>query len=120
MKYYIRYSRFLLMEFSFVTNKKKLKKIKSIGVNERAQIIDDVFYLVNNQIMPISYGLNLLEYISKENRYLPWKYAIKHIKTILDFVEDHSQIYAKFRVIQKLQFFFSNMTAVENINKNII
>lgn len=69
-----------------------------MSVDERAQIIDDMFYLVNNQMIPISYGLNLLQYISEENRYLPWKYAVKHIKTILDYVEDHSQIYSKFRV----------------------
>lgn len=57
-----------------------------------------MFYLINNQILPISYGLNILEYLPRENKFLPWKYAVEHVKKILSYVEDDSQIYSKLRV----------------------
>lgn len=78
-------------------------KIKSFNVNERIQIIDDIFYLINNQFLPIRYGLNVLDYLKRETRYLPWKAAIDHIKKIFSYIEDDSQIFSKFRV-----FFYSN------------
>jgi hypothetical protein len=71
---------------------------KALGLNERVQIIDDTFYLINNQILSISYGLNLIEYIPNEDSYLPWKFAIEHVRRIIRYIEDDSQIYSKFRV----------------------
>ncbi|CAF0715734.1 unnamed protein product [Brachionus calyciflorus] len=70
---------------------------KSFNVNERVQIIDDVFYLINNQHLSIRTGLNMLEYLKRETRYLPWKFAVDHIKKIFSYIEDDSQIYSKFR-----------------------
>ena len=69
-----------------------------MNVNDRVQIIDDAFYLANNQRMSISIALNILKYIPKEDNFLPWKYAIKNVKTILNYIEDDSQVYSKFRV----------------------
>jgi aminopeptidase N len=71
---------------------------KSLNVNDRVQIIDDAFYLANNQKMPISYALNILEYIPREDNFLPWKYVIKSVKKIINLIEDDSQVYSKFRV----------------------
>jgi hypothetical protein len=61
------------------------------------QIIDDVFYLVNKQKLPISYALNMLEYIPNEENFLPWSYALKHVRKFLELIEDDSQEYLKFR-----------------------
>lgn len=66
------------------------------------QIIDDAFYLVNNQKMPISNALNILEYIPREDNFLPWKYLVKNVKTIINYIEDDSKIYSKFRVRKNL------------------
>jgi hypothetical protein len=71
---------------------------KSMSVNLRTQLIDDMFYLINNQKLSISFGLNLIEYLPNEDNYLPWKFTLEHIKKILKFIEDDSQIYSKFRV----------------------
>ena len=73
-------------------------KLKAFGVNERAQIIDDMFYLINSQVLSIADGLSLVEYIPNEDSYVPWKYAIEHLRRIIRFIEDDSQIYSKFRV----------------------
>lgn len=83
---------------NFLNFTKILKKKKSFNVHDRVQIMDDVFYLINNQLLPITYGLNMLEYLPKENKYLPWKFSIGHIKKILNYIEDDSQVYSKFRV----------------------
>ena len=48
--------------------------------------------------MPISYALNILEYIPREDNFLPWKYVIKSVKKIINLIEDDSQVYSKFRV----------------------
>ena len=71
---------------------------KNFNLNDRVHIIDDVFYLINNQKLPVSFALNILEYIPEEESYLPWKFAIKHLREIFNNIEDDSPIYAKFRV----------------------
>jgi hypothetical protein len=71
---------------------------KAFSVNERVQIIDDIFFLVNNQNLPVSFALNILEYIPNEDNYLPWKFVIKHLREFLNNIEDDSSVYAKFRV----------------------
>ena len=73
-------------------------EFKTLGINERAQILDDTFYLINNQVLPISFGLSLIEYIPNEDSYLAWKFVIEHIRKIIRFIEDDSQVYSKFRV----------------------
>lgn len=67
-----------------------------------------MFFLINNQFLSIRYGLNLLDYLKQENRFLPWKFLIDQIKKIFSFIEDDSQIYSKFRVylILNLIFYF--------------
>jgi hypothetical protein len=57
-----------------------------------------VFYLVNKQKLHVSYALNILEYLPVEESYLPWKFAIKHLREFLKNIEDDSPTYAKFRV----------------------
>jgi hypothetical protein len=69
-----------------------------IQLTDRIQLIDDSFYLANNQHLSITTALDVLEYIVEEDHFLPWKYAIKHIKKIIMFIEDDSAVYAKFRV----------------------
>ena len=72
---------------------------KTLSVNLRAQIIDDVFNLINNQALSINFGLKLIEYLPNEDNYLPWKFAIEHLRKIIKHAEDDSQIYSKFRVV---------------------
>ena len=67
-------------------------------MNERASIIDDVFFLVNNDKLSISFAFNILEYLPEEENYLPWKFAIKNLRKIIRNIEDDSPTYSKFRV----------------------
>lgn len=78
--------------------------MKSIELNDRIQLIDDAFYMMNNGRLPISIALGILEYIPSETKYLPWKYTIEHVKTIIAFIEDDSQVYSEFRVSQEPGF----------------
>ena len=56
--------------------------------------------------MSITYALNILEYIQKEDNFLPWKYLVKNIKNIISYIEDDIQIYSKFRVKNHIKFIF--------------
>ncbi len=65
-------------------------------------MIDDSFYLSNNGKLSITVTLNMLEYLPIESSYLPWKFAIDNIKSLISYIQDDSSIYASFRVfIQK-------------------
>ena len=62
-------------------------------------MIDDAFYLSNNGKLPIWITLNMLEYLPYEESYLPWKFAIDNIKSLVSYIQDDSPIYANFRVL---------------------
>ena len=66
---------------------------------ERVQLIDDMFYMVENNKLPISYALDLIEYLRNEASYLPWKFVIKHLKKLISDIEDDSNTYLMLRVI---------------------
>lgn len=70
---------------------------KSLAVNERVQIIDDVFYLANSQRVPITTALKVLEYIPYEDKYLPWRFLVDNVKRLVSSIEDDSLIYSNLR-----------------------
>ena len=70
---------------------------KSFDVNERVQIIDDVFYLANNQRISITTALDVIQYIPNEDKFLPWKFLVNNIKRVIGFIEEDSLIYSNLR-----------------------
>lgn len=78
---------------------------KSFTLNERVQIIDDAFYLVNQEKLPISVALDLFDYLPAEENFLPWKYAVHNIRKIIRNIEDDSPTYSEFRVLELFVYF---------------
>lgn len=70
-----------LTNWELLINALKLDHTK-IGEVNRAQILDDAFYLFKKELLPFQIYLNLLEYLEKEESYLPWATAIKGLQEL--------------------------------------
>ncbi len=76
---------------------------QSFDVNERVQLIDDMFHMAETGELPVAYALDTLEYIRDEESYLPWRFAVKHLKRLIAHIEDDSSsTYVMLRVSRAL------------------
>lgn len=55
---------------------------ESIHVINRAQLIDDAFYLAWTGEQNYDIAMELLEYMRREREYLPWKSAFENLKRL--------------------------------------
>jgi hypothetical protein len=70
----------------------------SLDVNERVQIIDDLFHLANSQRISLATALPLLDYMPREHQFLPWRFLVDNVKRLVECVrEEDSLIYSRLR-----------------------
>ncbi|XP_072515876.1 aminopeptidase N-like [Salminus brasiliensis] len=81
----------------------------------RAQTIDDAFYLTRANIINMSVALSTTRYLSKEGQYMPWEAATTHLKDLINKFR-HTEVniamqkYLRGKV-QPLFHYFKNITA---------
>lgn len=59
---------------------------KKIHVLNRAQLINDAYYFLMNEQLPLSLFLKLTQYLSKETDYIAWYPMIKAAESLSSFI----------------------------------
>ena len=70
---------------------------RAIHVINRAHLIDDAFALASNQIIPYTTPFSLIEYLVKEEEYVPWASAIQAL-TYVGRMFSSTPYYGRYRV----------------------
>ncbi|TDG52379.1 hypothetical protein AWZ03_001209 [Drosophila navojoa] len=75
---------------------------ESIHVINRAQLIDDAFYLAWTGEQNYDIAMELLEYMRREREYLPWKSAFENLKRLKSIIRQTPNLEFFKRYLQKL------------------